>query len=92
MLTNVMLYWLTDTIASSTRLYALSSPPGPDDVIQVPASVLVPNEPRLPVPPEEWLRRAYPRLTRVVHADTGGHFLAAEQPELFVNEIRNAFR
>jgi pimeloyl-ACP methyl ester carboxylesterase len=92
MLTNVMLYWLTDTIASSTRLYALSSPPGPRDVIQVPASVLVPNEPRLPVPPEEWLRRAYPQLTRVAHVGTGGHFLAAEQPSLFVNEIRNAFR
>jgi pimeloyl-ACP methyl ester carboxylesterase len=92
LLTNVMLYWLTDTGPSSTRLYALSSTPGPDDIIRVPASVLVPNEPRLPIPPESWLRRAYPHLTRVAHAAQGGHFLAAENPELFAAELRNAFR
>ncbi|GAA3193342.1 hypothetical protein ACFO1B_04265 [Dactylosporangium siamense] len=58
----------------------------------MPAPVLVTDEPWLPVPPEEWLRRAYPRLTRVAHAGTGGHFLAAERPALFVSGIRNAFR
>jgi pimeloyl-ACP methyl ester carboxylesterase len=58
----------------------------------VPASVLVPHEPRLPIPPESWLRRAYPNLTRLVTLDEGGHFLALESPERFVTEIRDAFR
>src|ERR1022692_2426344 len=67
-------------------------PPGPGDLIPVPASVLAPHEPRLPAPPESWLRRAYPNLTRIVTLDEGGHFLALESPERFVTEIRDAFR
>lgn len=61
-------------------------------MIQVPATVLAPNEPKLPIPPESWLRRAYPHLTRYVRTARGGHFLAAEDPELFAAELRNAFR
>ena len=94
LITTVMIYWVTETIGSSARLYTPGSapPPGPGDLITVPASVLVPHEPRLPAPPESWLRRAYPNLTRIVTLDEGGHFLALESPERFVTEIRDAFR
>jgi pimeloyl-ACP methyl ester carboxylesterase len=94
LITTVMIYWVTETIGSSARLYTPGSspPPGPGDLITVPASVLVPHEPRVPVPPESWLRRAYPNLTRLVTLDEGGHFLALESPERFVTEIRDAFR
>jgi pimeloyl-ACP methyl ester carboxylesterase len=71
---------------------SVAPPLGPGDLITVPASVLVPHEPRLPIPPESWLRRAYPNLTRLVTLDEGGHFLALESPERFVTEIRDAFR
>jgi pimeloyl-ACP methyl ester carboxylesterase len=92
LITTVMIYWLTETIGSSSRLYALYSPPGPGDTVATPTSVLAPHEPRLPVPPESWLRRGYPKLTRFVTLDEGGHFLALESPERFVAEIRDAFR
>jgi pimeloyl-ACP methyl ester carboxylesterase len=92
LLTTVMIYWLTETIGSSSRLYALYSPPRPGDVVTVRTSVLAPHEPKLPVPPESWLRRGYPNLTRLVTLDEGGHFLALESPERFVAEIRDAFR
>ena len=94
LITTVMIYWATETIGSSVRLYTPGSapPPGPGDLITVPASVLVTHEPRLPIPPESWLRRAYPNLTRIVTLDEGGHFLALESPERFVTEIRDAFR
>jgi hypothetical protein len=49
-------------------------PLGPEDRIDVPTSVLSPDEPHLPVPPETWLRRAYPRLERAVTVERGGHF------------------
>jgi pimeloyl-ACP methyl ester carboxylesterase len=94
LITNVMIYWATETIGSSIRLYTPSSAPplGPGDLITAPTSVLIANEPNLPVPPHSWLHRAYPNLTRVATVDEGGHFLALESPERLVTEIRNAFR
>jgi pimeloyl-ACP methyl ester carboxylesterase len=89
LITNVMLYWVSQTIASSVRLYALPRPPF--ETIKVPTAVLLPHEPNL-APPESWLRRAYPDLRRLTIVDRGGHFLALENPELLVNEIRDAFR
>jgi hypothetical protein len=80
--------------SSSIRLYAPDAgpPPGPGDLITVPTSVLATREPNLAIPPESWLRRAYPNLTRLVALDQGGHFLALEAPDRFVAEIRAAFR
>jgi pimeloyl-ACP methyl ester carboxylesterase len=94
LLTNVMIYWLTETIGSSMRWYvpAAEPPLGRGEAITAPASVLNPHEPHLPVPPESWLRRAYPGMERYVVLDRGGHFLASENPHRFVAEIREAFR
>jgi hypothetical protein len=76
------------------RLYvpATEPPLGPGEAITAPTSVLIPHEPHLPVPPESWLRRAYPAMERFVVLDRGGHFLASENPHRFVAEIRETFR
>jgi pimeloyl-ACP methyl ester carboxylesterase len=57
----------------------------------VPASILVPNEPDLPAPPESALRRVYPQMYRHRQLARGGHFLALESPETFVAEVTAAF-
>jgi len=43
-------------------------------------------------PGEKWAEKAYPKLIQFNRLDKGGHFGAWEQPELFVNEMRAAFR
>ncbi len=93
LLTNVMLYWVTQTIASSCRLYCENRRGGRyglDQVVKVPTGVAVfPKEiyraPR---------RFAEPRFN-LVHWSVqprGGHFAAFEQPELFVEDVRAFFR
>jgi pimeloyl-ACP methyl ester carboxylesterase len=94
LLGTVMLYWVTETIGSSIRLYtpATAAPLERGQRIAVPTSVVLPHEPDLPAPPESWLRRAYADLRRYEVLETGGHFLAAEAPDAFAAEIREAFR
>ncbi|MGH3272703.1 MAG: hypothetical protein ACRDNZ_00030 [Streptosporangiaceae bacterium] len=94
LLSNVMIYWLTEAIGSSMRFYvpATAPPLGQGETITAPASVLIPHEPHLPAPPESWLRRAYPGMERFVVLDRRGHLLASEDPHRFVAEIRAAFR
>jgi pimeloyl-ACP methyl ester carboxylesterase len=94
LLGTVTLYWVTETMGSSIRLYtpATAAPLEAGQRITVPTSVLMPHEPDLPVPPESWLRRAYADLRRHVELDEGGHFLAAESPDRFATELRETFR
>jgi pimeloyl-ACP methyl ester carboxylesterase len=98
-LDNITLYWLTNTVASSGRLYWENGARGSVIV----AAAQKTNEISLPVaitvfpedvyrPPETWARRAYSNLTYFHEVDKGGHFAAWEQPELFSAEIRAAFR
>jgi hypothetical protein len=42
--------------------------------------------------PRSWVELAYPTLTYFNEADRGGHFAAWEEPELFSEELRAAFR
>ena len=42
--------------------------------------------------PRSWAKRAYPKLIHYNKLDKGCHFAAWEQPELFVNEMRAAFK
>ena len=44
------------------------------------------------LPPENWLRRAYPSMERFVAPGCGGHFPASAEPDRFAAEIREAFR
>lgn len=91
LLDNITVYWLTETINSSMRLYYET-----DVERTVPASIEVPTgHARYPAEiiktPRSWAEEFY----NVVHwneMSEGGHFAAMEVPELFVGEIRSFFR
>ena len=98
-LDDVTLYWLTDTAASSGRIYweygggrvRICRPPRRPTKISLPVAITVfPGEGYRA--PETWARRAYPNLIYFHEVDKGGHFAAWEQPELFSAELRAAFR
>jgi epoxide hydrolase len=90
MLTNVMLYWLTGTAGSSSRLYyenmhsgAWGQQPG-----TTPTGVAVFAE-------DVAIRRYGERGNNIVHwseFDRGGHFAAMEVPDLLVGDVRAFFR
>jgi pimeloyl-ACP methyl ester carboxylesterase len=92
-LDNITLYWLTNTGASSARLYwEATRGAGLNLVdISIPAAVPVfPDETYRT--PRSWAERVYPNLIYFHEVDTGGHFAAWEEPELFATEVRAAFR
>ncbi|OWV92750.1 multidrug MFS transporter [Rhizobium sp. R72] len=91
-LDNITLYWLTNTGPSSGRIYWENTVSGAKlTPISVPVGVTIfPGE--VYKPPKEWLSAAYPKLVYYNRADRGGHFAAWEEPELFSQEIRAAFR
>jgi pimeloyl-ACP methyl ester carboxylesterase len=97
-LDDITLYWLTNTAASSGRLYWEHGGASPTSAaamktaeISVPVGVTVfPDD--VYRPPESWARRAYPTLVYFNEVDRGGHFAAWEEPELFSAELRAAFR
>jgi pimeloyl-ACP methyl ester carboxylesterase len=97
-LDDISLYWLTNTAASSGRLYWEHGGASPTSAagmktaeITVPVAVTVfPDD--VYRPPESWARRAYPNLIYFHEVDRGGHFAAWEQPQLFAEELRAAYR
>ncbi|HET7036710.1 MAG TPA: epoxide hydrolase [Thermomicrobiaceae bacterium] len=93
LLTNITLYWATETINSSIRMYyeGRQGPPlEPDQRIDVPAGVAIfPKE--LTLPPREWAQRSL-RVQRWREMPRGGHFAAQEEPELLAAELRAFFR
>jgi pimeloyl-ACP methyl ester carboxylesterase len=91
-LDNITLFWLTNTAVSSARLYwenksaffaakHVAIPAAfsafPDEVFQA---------------PQIWAERAYTKLVYYKKHDKGGHFAAWEQPELYSEDVRAAFR
>jgi pimeloyl-ACP methyl ester carboxylesterase len=97
MLDDITLYWLTNTAASSARLYwenhsnILSAVALKTAEISLPVAITVfPEE--IYRAPQTWARRAFPNLVYFNEVDKGGHFAAWEQPELFSAELRGAFR
>jgi pimeloyl-ACP methyl ester carboxylesterase len=94
LLANVTLYWVTNTAASSIRLYRESALTplqfGPDERIRVPCGFAVfPKE--APFPPRRWVERGYD-VRHWTEMPRGGHFPAWEQPELLARDIRAFFR
>jgi len=91
-LDNITFYWFTNTGVSSSRLYwenkrSFVSPKG----VKIPAAVSVyPTE--IYTVSRRWAEAAYPKLIHYNQLEKGGHFAAWEQPELFVNELRTAFK
>jgi pimeloyl-ACP methyl ester carboxylesterase len=96
---NIALYWLTNTATSAARLYwegfrtinaAIASGKNPPP-ISVPVGFTVfPNE--IFLAPRSWAEKVYPKLIYFNEAKKGGHFAAWEEPELFSQELRAAFK
>ena len=93
LLDNITLYWLTNTGVSTARLYWENKADFFDAKdISIPFAISVfPDE--LYQAPRSWAERAYPdNLIHYNRLDRGGHFAAWEQPQLFSEELRAAFR
>ncbi|MEE2898772.1 MAG: epoxide hydrolase [Gemmatimonadota bacterium] len=92
-LTNVMVYWVTGTITSSTRLYYESgNTPAtrPVGYIDVPTGVA--NFPKeILFTPRLWAETGF-NIVRWTMMPRGGHFAALEEPELLVDDVRAFFR
>jgi pimeloyl-ACP methyl ester carboxylesterase len=96
-LDNITLYWLTNTLISSARLYwdtrQLPQRGGFFDArgVQIPVAVSVfPQE--IYAAPKSWAERAYPKLIHYNKLPKGSHFAAWEQPQYFSEELRVSFR
>jgi pimeloyl-ACP methyl ester carboxylesterase len=91
MLDNITLYWLTDTAASSARIYfehAGIISKGNTGRIELPVGCSIfPGE--IVPAPRSWAERFYPKLIHWNELDRGGHFAAWEQPALFAKEMRD---
>ncbi len=101
LLTNVMVYWVTQTMPSSTRIYFESRQNQPRPSAMTPFQTsgrpspmgfaLFPKE--INVPPRAWVERAIgPSLIHWTAMPRGGHFAAMEAPELLVDDVRVFFR
>lgn len=95
LLTNIMIYWVTQTAGSAARTYreeavaSWGSGGGKKDRSDVPtAFALFPREAQTP---RDWVARQT-NLQRYTKMPEGGHFAALEVPELFVQDLREFFR
>ncbi len=96
---NITLYWLTGTGASAARSYweSTQAQAAAAAAGQAPPAVSIPvgftTFPGEIVPaPRSWAEAVYPTLVYFNEVDKGGHFAAWEEPELFSQELRAAFR
>jgi epoxide hydrolase len=101
LLTNVMFYWVTETMPSSVRIYYESqhNNPRPASMTEFKTSskqaplgfALFPKE--INVPPRAWVERTLGKeLFHWTEMPRGGHFAALEQPELLADDVRAFFR
>jgi hypothetical protein len=91
LLDNITLYWLSNSATSSARLYWESFRTRRSGKVDVPVGLSMFPKEILQVP-RHWAQAAYPTLRYWNEPDRGGHFAAFEQPGLFVDEVRAAFR
>jgi microsomal epoxide hydrolase len=95
LLENIMLYWVTGTINSAMRMYYESMGPGrvnttPRPRVEVPtAHARFPAEIR--PTPRAWAEQMY-NIVRWTRMPKGGHFAAFEQPQAFVEDLRDFCR
>jgi pimeloyl-ACP methyl ester carboxylesterase len=97
MLDDITLYWVTNTGTSGARLYWENNTNNFNAVEQKTAEIAVPVAitvfpGEIYRAPRSWAEKAYRNLIYFNEVDKGGHFAAWEQPELFAQEMRAAFR
>ena len=95
-LTNVMLYWLTGTGASSAHFYfdnaellpTAKTPPPPPPPLPTPVGIAVfPHDPGQPI--RRFAERGLENIVQWNEYDRGGHFAAMEQPELLIGDLQS---
>ncbi|XP_027010160.1 epoxide hydrolase 1 [Tachysurus fulvidraco] len=91
LLTNVMIYWTTNSIIPSMRFYKENLGKGLQPHNKIPVLVptglaIFPNE--LVHTPELWARQKYHKLVSYTLMPRGGHFAAMEEPELMAQDIQ----
>jgi pimeloyl-ACP methyl ester carboxylesterase len=96
-LDNITLYWLTGTGASAAREYWESGMAAAQAAGMTPPPVTVPTgftvfPGEIYQAPRSWVEQGYGNLTYYNKAISGGHFAAWEEPQLFSEELRKAFR
>ena len=94
LLTIVTIYWVTQTISSSTRMYFENQKNlwtmEKDQKVPAPAGMaMFPQE--ISKPPREWGERSYD-VRRWTELTSGGHFAALEEPQQLAEEVRSFFR
>jgi pimeloyl-ACP methyl ester carboxylesterase len=94
LITDIMIYWVTNTAHSAARFYSGSREQpfhlAPGQKILPPCGVVtLPRE--LPMPPRSWAERAF-NIVHWTHLPRGGHFAALEQPGPLAEDIRAFFR
>jgi epoxide hydrolase len=92
LLTNVMIYWVTQTAASSARIYYESRHAAPAAPRRIETPTACADFPREVIwSPRAWLEPRF-NITRWTEMPRGGHFAAFEQPALLVDDVRAFFR
>lgn len=94
LLANITLYWITQTIHSSIRIYNENSNQplifGENDFVKVPVGFAkFPKE--LPTPPRSYIEKGF-NIQHWTEMPAGGHFAAMEQPSLLAKDITNFFK
>lgn len=93
LLANISMYWITQTIHSSMRIYNENSKHPlvfkKDDYISVPVGFAeFPME--LPTPPRSYIEKGF-NIRHWTKMPAGGHFAAAEQPALLAKDLINFY-
>jgi len=96
MLATISLYWFTDTAATATWMYWATVRAGdlamkPDEFISPPTAFLLPPWDLVPPSPPGWLERGY-NVAQFHVMPRGGHFVAMEQPDAFIEDVQEFFR
>ena len=92
LLTNIMIYWATETGPSSVRLYYENRrDPGLQGKMQVPFACAVFPFEMFVITPRQWVEASH-NLVQYTVMPRGGHFAAMEEPELLVEDVRKFFR
>ena len=94
LLANVTLYWITQSIHASIRIYSENSKRplqfGEKDFVTVPVGFAkFPKE--LPTPPRSYIEKSF-NITHWTEMPSGGHFAAMEQPKLLADDIKKFFK
>jgi pimeloyl-ACP methyl ester carboxylesterase len=92
MLDDISLYWLTNSATSSAQLYWENNANNFNAVdISIPAAITVfPGE--IYRTPKSWAEKSYHNLIYFNEVNKGGHFASWEEPQLFSEELRKAFK